>query len=227
MHTNGIVNGQPGDCSGNPFNFEPEYSSAAAGNIIPWGFGAYNINSEFEIGHFEPCKKITGPQTLTDENFTDTFWTNCNGPYEAGKDSAVNPDLEADDSPCYPFGDTHGGTTPPNLVTGCDVFFDANGDLIYDGTYYRADWPTSAYPGWFAGAIAQAQPTTGRGQTYPHDPELGCTWQFGRGPHRSVVRRRRPVGRGDPDVDRRLPERDPVQPELRLAAGVTVNRRRA
>jgi hypothetical protein len=68
MNTNGIIDGQPGDCSGTPFNFEPEYSSAAAGNIIPWGFGAYNINSEFEIGHFEPCNKITGPQQFTEES---------------------------------------------------------------------------------------------------------------------------------------------------------------
>ena len=37
--------------------------------------------------------------------------------------------LEPDDSPCFKFGDTHGGTAAPNLVTGCDVFFDAIGDL--------------------------------------------------------------------------------------------------
>jgi hypothetical protein len=189
MNTNGIVDGQPADCSGTPFNFEPEYSSAAANNIIPWGFGAYNINSEFEIGHFEPCKKITGPQEFTDEGFTDTYWTNCKGPYEAGNDSKVNPDLEPDDSPCYPFGDTHGGTTAPNLVTGCDVFFDAIGDLDYDGTSYRADWPTSAYPGKFPGAIAQAQPTTGWGKGYPQiqfvtdlsATEEGCDVSSGEG----------------------------------------------
>jgi hypothetical protein len=165
---NGFMNTDPTTCDGTPFNFEPEYSSAAAGNIIPWGFGAYNINSEFEIGHFEPCTKVTGPQVFSEETFTDTYWTNCKGPYEAdGMDSKTNSALEPDDSPCYPFGDTHGGTTAPNLVTGCDVFFDAIGDLDYDGTSYWADWPTSSSPGRFPGAIAQAQPTTERGQTYP------------------------------------------------------------
>ena len=159
---NGFMNTSPTDpsCPGTPFNFEPEYSSAAANNIIPWGFGAYNINSEYEVGHFEPCTSLTGPNTSTG----DTYWTNCVGPYET---QAEDPDLEPDDSPCYPFGDTHGGTTPPNLVTGCDVFFDAIGDLDYDGTSYWADWPTSAYPSRFPGAIAQAQPTTGRGTPYP------------------------------------------------------------
>ena len=94
-------------------------------------------------------------------SFTDTYALNCNGPYEVGTE---DPNLEPDDSPCYPFGDTHGGMTAPNLVTGCDVFTDAIGDLDYDGTSYRADWPTSSRPGTFPGATAQAPPTSqGRG----------------------------------------------------------------
>ncbi len=160
---NGFMNTSPVDCSGTPFNFQPEYSSAAPSNILPWGIGPYNINNQFEIGHFEPCTKVTGPQQFTLESFSDTYWSNCRGPYETGKE---DPTLEPDDSPCYPFGDTHGGATPPNLVTGCDVFFDSIGDLDFDGTPYRADWPTSTQPGTFPGAFAQAQPTSS-GQTYP------------------------------------------------------------
>jgi len=56
---NGFMNTNPVDCSGTPFSFQPEYSSAAPGNIDPWGFGDYNIDSEFEIGHFEPYTKDT------------------------------------------------------------------------------------------------------------------------------------------------------------------------
>jgi hypothetical protein len=160
---NGFMNTSPVDCSGTPFNFRPEYSSAAPDNILPWGDGPYNVDTEFEVGHFEPCRKVTGPQQLTIETFTDTFWTNCHGRYEAG---AEDPNLEPDDSPCYPAGDTHGGTVPPNLVTGCDVFFNAIGDLDYDGSSYRADWPTSTSAGRFPGSFAQAQPTS-LGRTYP------------------------------------------------------------
>jgi len=164
---NGFMNTSKADCSGTPFNFEPEYSSAAAPNIIPWGAGPYMLNTEYEVGHFEPCTRVTGPQIFTQDTFTDTYWTNCKGPYEAGgTDSKTNPDVEPDDSPCYPFGDTHGGTTAPNLVTGCDVFFDAIGDLDYDGTPYWADWPTSGSPGRFPGTTADAQPTS-QGRTYP------------------------------------------------------------
>ena len=154
---NGFMNTDPTTCDGSPFNFQPEYSSASPNNIVPWGPGAYNINTEYEVGHFEPCTSLTGPDTSTG----DLFFDNCVGPYEAsGEDQTVNPDLEPNDAPCYPFGDTHGGTAAPNLVTGCDVFYDAIGDLDYDGTSYWADWPTSAYPGKFPGATAQVAPTS-------------------------------------------------------------------
>jgi hypothetical protein len=87
-------------------NFEPEYTSAAANNVIPWGPGPYMIDTQFEIGHFEPCQSVTGAQQFTQDVFTDTYFTNCSRPYEVG---AEHPDLEGDDSPCYHKGDTHGG----------------------------------------------------------------------------------------------------------------------
>ena len=157
---NGFMNTSITDCSGTPFNFQPEYNSAAAPNVIPWGFGPYMINSEFEIGHFEACTSLQNPVTTTG----DTYYTNCSGPYET---SSENSALEPDDAPCYPFGDTHGGTAPPNLVTGCDVFTDAIGDLDYDGTPYYPDWPNSVTPDRFPSTFLQFQPTTGFGQRYP------------------------------------------------------------
>ena len=105
---NGFMNTSITDCSGTPFNFQPEYNSARAQNLIPWGFGPYMINSQFEIGHFEPCASLVNPVTDTG----DTFYTNCVGLYDS---SAENSALEPDDAPCYPFGDTHGGTAAPNL----------------------------------------------------------------------------------------------------------------
>ena len=158
---NGFMNTSVANCSGTPFNFQPEYSSARAQNIIPWGFGPYMINSEFEVGHFEPCKSVSGAVTPPGG---DTYYTNCSGPYET---SAENPALEPDDSPCYKFGDTHGGTAAPNLVTGCDVFTDAIGDLDYDGTPYYPDWPNSIVPDRYPSTFLQLQPTTGYGQRYP------------------------------------------------------------
>ena len=154
---NGFMNTSPVDCSGTPFNFQPEYSTAKPKTILPWGIGPYNINTEYEIGHFEPCKNVNGPQQLSFESFNDTYWSKCTGPYEKGRE---DPNVEPDDSPCYPVGDTHGATAPPNLVTGCDVFFDSIGDLDFDGSPYRADWPTSTNAGTFPGSFAQVQPQT-------------------------------------------------------------------
>ena len=162
---NGFMNTDPTTCNGTPFNFQPEYKTAAAGNFLPWGFGPYMINDEYEIGHFEACTSISGPQTFTSGDFTDTYYTNCAGPYEAAADDPNG--FEPDDSPCYPAGDTHGGTAAPNLVTGCDVFFDAIGDLDYDGSPYWPDWPDSLHPGPFPTPFLQLQPTTVGGRQYP------------------------------------------------------------
>jgi hypothetical protein len=158
---NGFKNTSIADCSGTPFNFEPEYSSARAQNVVPWGFGPYNINTQFEIGHFEPCTSVTGPSTFTDGSFTDRFFNVCHGPYEADAPADTPKSQEPNDSPCYRRGDTHGGTVPPNQVTGCDVFFAAVGDLDFDGTPYRADWPTSVRPNRFPSTFQQLTPTSG------------------------------------------------------------------
>ncbi len=152
------------DCSGTPFNFQPEYNTAPAQNVIPWGFGPYMINSEFEIGHFEPCTRSPAAEP-GDARTGDTYYTNCYGPV---RDAARRtPTLEPDDAPCYPFGDTHGGTAAPNLVTGCDVFIDAIGDLDYDGTPYYPDWPNSVTPGPVPVDVPAAAADHRVGQRYP------------------------------------------------------------
>jgi len=162
---NGFMNTSPFDCTGTRFNFQPAYSTARAQNVIPWGIGPYMINSEFEIGHFEACTAVRRPAKTTTGSFTDTYYKRCLGPYESAKDTSEK--FEPDDSPCYRAGDTHGGTTAPNLVTGCDVFFDAIGDLDYDGSPYYPDWPDSTTAGRFPSPFLQQQPTTVGGQRYP------------------------------------------------------------
>jgi hypothetical protein len=185
---NGFMNTSPADCSGTPFNFQPEYSSAKPQNDVPWGPGPYNINTEFEIGHFEPCTRVTGRSTLTDGSFTDTYFNRCHGPYEADAPPDKGSSLEPGDAPCYRKGDTHGGVADPNQVTGCPVFFNAVGDLDYDGTSYRADWPTSVHPNRFPSPFEQRSPTS-RGAGYSDiqfvtdtsATEAGCNVSTGAG----------------------------------------------
>ena len=71
--------------------------------------------------------------------FTDTSWKRCHGPYENDRSPGRRATPEPADAPCYPGGDTHRGTAPPNVVTGCVDDFFQNGDLDFDGTSY---WPT-------------------------------------------------------------------------------------
>jgi hypothetical protein len=160
---NGFMNTNPFTCAGTPFNFQPEYSSAKPANILPWGPGAYDVNTEYEIGHFEACTTITGQGTITEGSFSDTYAKFCHGPYEANKE---NKNLEPSDAPCYAAGDTHGGISAPDLVTGCAVEFQAYGDLDYDGSAYWPDWPNSTTSDAFPSATLQRQPTSG-GSTYP------------------------------------------------------------
>jgi hypothetical protein len=156
---NGFMNTSIADCSGTPFNFAPEYSSARAQNIIPWGVGPYMIDTQFEIGHFEGCTSVTKPSTFTFGTFTDKYYLNCHGPYEATPDKGTG--VEPDDSPCYRAGDTHGGTSAPDVMTGCLVFDDAVGDLDFDGSPYWPDWPDSTSPDRFPSTFEQQQPTSG------------------------------------------------------------------
>ena len=162
---NGFMNTNPFDCTGTRFNFQPEYSTARPQNIIPWGIGPYMINTEFEIGHWEACTSVSGASSTPLGSFRDTYYNHCHGPYESTIDPANSP-LEPNDAPCYRKGDTHGGTAPPNRVTGCDVFFNAIGDLDYDGQPYWPDWPNSLSAGPFPSPFLQQQPTSG-GHGYP------------------------------------------------------------
>ena len=43
------------------------------------------------------------------------------------------------------------------------MFFNAVGDLDYDGTSYRADWPTSVRPNRYPSTFLQQAPTSGGG----------------------------------------------------------------
>ena len=163
---NGFMTTNPFSCKGHGFNFQPEYSTARPANIIPWGIGPYMINNQFEIGHFEPCTSVSGKGiTHLNKTVTDVFYKTCHGPYERAKDTARK--FEPNDAPCFRAGDTHGGRAPPNVMTGCDVFFNAIGDLEYDGTPYIRDWPDSLMPHRFPSPFLARPPTTVGGHGYP------------------------------------------------------------
>ena len=80
---NGFAQTRMSDCSGIPFNYQPEYDTAKPQNIIPWAALETNISTQFEIGHFEPCRDVLNPVPFSmGLSFTDTVWQDCTGPYE-------------------------------------------------------------------------------------------------------------------------------------------------
>jgi hypothetical protein len=161
---NGFMQTQLRTCNGRPFNYQPEYATAKPANIIPWAALETNISTQFEIGHFIPCTSVLFPTTLSFPGFTDTYWQTCKGPYEADDVGEGGPEIS--DAPCWPGGYTHGGKAPPNKVGGCIMTITQNGDLDYDGTSYRADWPNKLQPGPYPSPFLQEQPRT-RGRLYP------------------------------------------------------------
>ena len=145
---NGFMTTSASDCAGNPFNFEPEYNTAAKGNIIPWAALTTDISTEFETGHFEACTSLSDPiDNPFDGNDTGGAFNQCNGPYEnAGP--ADSTTTETGDAMCYAQGDTHpnydglGTSTAPVQVSHCQDNIFQNGDLDFDGTPYWKEWPT-------------------------------------------------------------------------------------
>jgi hypothetical protein len=116
-----------GNCKGVPFNYEPEYNTAARKNIIPWAALQTNISTQFEIGHWTPCTSLSDPASNFDDliSFTagDEFWLKCNGPYEA-EDDSTNPEGFGGDAFCYPAGDEH------TALNQFGVFADPNTDWL-------------------------------------------------------------------------------------------------
>ena len=169
---NGFMTTSMADCSGTPFNFQPEYNTAKANNITPWGAGTEVISTTFETGHWEACTSLSDPISPNpiDPNDTSPVYNQCNGPYEnAGPPDANTP--EVGEAPCYLAGATHPGyngvgtSTPPNRMTGClDEIFQ-NGDLDFDGTPYWKEWPTGPTPtSLFPSSFVERFPTTNGSQ---------------------------------------------------------------
>jgi hypothetical protein len=171
---NGFGDTSMADCSGHPFNWEPEYNTAQRDNIVPWAALQTNISTQYETGHFEPCTNVTGQETIPfpgppPNGATITTWQFCHGPYE----NTAAPDQpkhspEVSDAPCYPAGWTNGPdfNTAPIAMTGCIDELNQNGDLDFDGSAYWPEWPTGTTPNIYPSTFVQALPVMGSGQQY-------------------------------------------------------------
>jgi hypothetical protein len=161
---NGFMDTNVTTCEGTPFNFEPEYSTASAGNVSPWGAGTEAISAAFELGHFEPCTSLGDPGLLPlGGDVFDTYFNHCVGPYEQTAEGGDGKDtVEPSDALCFPAGDEHGGLAAgfPDLLTGCQDALTQNGDLDFDGSSYWSEWPNSTTPNTYPASFQMKPPTT-------------------------------------------------------------------
>jgi hypothetical protein len=92
---NGFMNTNIADCSGTPFTFHAEYSTAKVQNQVPWAALEGGVLMEQEIGHSEVCNSVTnqdpfsmaypGGQSYTDTNVFDTCTGGPEGPTATGE----------------------------------------------------------------------------------------------------------------------------------------------
>jgi hypothetical protein len=92
---NGFMNTNIADCSGNPFTFHAEYSTAQQQNQVPWAAAEGGVLMEQEIGHGEVCNSLAnqdpftmsypGGQSYSDPNVYDTCVGGSEGPNATGE----------------------------------------------------------------------------------------------------------------------------------------------
>jgi len=92
---NGFMNTNIADCSGTPFTFHAEYSTARQQNQVPWAALEGGVLMQQEIGHSEVCNSVKnqdpvtsffpGGQSYEDQNVFDTCVGGVEGPNATGE----------------------------------------------------------------------------------------------------------------------------------------------
>ena len=125
--SNGFMNTNIADCSGTPFTFHAEYSTAKQPNQVPWAAAEGGVLMEQEIGHSEVCNSVTnrdpfsmsypGGQSYSDPNTYDTCMGGTEGPNATGE------------GPCTATACQNSTTQGPNGPTACPTENPASGAL--------------------------------------------------------------------------------------------------
>ncbi len=125
--SNGFMNTNIADCSGTPFTFHAEYSTAKQPNQVPWAAAEGGVLMEQEIGHSEVCNSVTnqdpfsmsypGGQSYSDPNTYDTCMGGTEGPNATGE------------GPCTATACQNSTTQGPKGPTACPTENPASGAL--------------------------------------------------------------------------------------------------
>jgi hypothetical protein len=150
---NGFMNTNIADCSGTPFTFRPEYSSAQDQNIVPWTALNAGVLMQQELGHFEPCSSVTSSFPVNQkfangQSFSDPSVSQvCTGGFEGAGAPGEGP-CSLTTGVCV-GSTTQGGACPAdNFTAGVNCeFSDANcmpagkRTIVVDGVKESTRWP--------------------------------------------------------------------------------------
>jgi hypothetical protein len=124
---NGFMNTNIADCSGTPFTFHAEYSTASIQNRVPWAALEGGVLMQQEIGHSEVCKSLknndpfnfssSDGQTFSDPKVFDTCVGGSEGSGQVGE------------GPCLATGCQNAETQGPNGPVACPTNDPASGAL--------------------------------------------------------------------------------------------------
>ena len=89
---NGFMNTNIADCSGTPFTFHAEYSTAKHQNQVPWAALEGGVLMQQEIGHGEVCNSVTNQDPAISPGFTDpSVFDTCVGGAEGPSVTGEGP----------------------------------------------------------------------------------------------------------------------------------------
>jgi hypothetical protein len=93
---NGFMNTNIADCTGNPFTFHAEYSTAKPQNQVPWAALEGGVLMQQEIGHAESCNSVSNPLPISEniggQSFSDPrVFQTCDGGSEGPHATGEGP----------------------------------------------------------------------------------------------------------------------------------------
>ncbi len=137
---NGFTDTSMADCSGTPFTFHAEYSTAKQQNQVPWAALEGGVLMQQEIGHAEVCNSVTnkdpftftgGSQSYTDPNVFDTCNGGTEGPGAKGEGPCDATGLCQNATTQGPNGPVACPTNDSNSGAACEF---ADGSCFQQGT---------------------------------------------------------------------------------------------
>jgi hypothetical protein len=163
---NGFMNTNIADCTGTPFTFHAEYSTAKQQNQVPWAALEGGVLMQQEIGHSEVCNSVknqdpfTFSTTYSDPKVFDTCVGGSEGPGQTGEGPCdpntgicQNPSTEGPNGPvACPTNNFNSGAncefadgncfqkgTRPVTIDGVPATESSDANQCFDNRYQNGD----------------------------------------------------------------------------------------